>query len=312
MSSPILSLQQVVKAYANVRAVDDLSFDIGEGEIFALLGPNGAGKTSTVRMLIGLTQPDSGRIRYRSATGERPRIAAEELGYLPEERGLYQDISVLRVLVYMGQLQGLSPSDCRQRAMHWLQRLDLADRANDKLGALSKGNQQKVQLISAVLHRPRFAVLDEPFSGLDPVNQERLLGFIRELRDEGVTVLLSAHQMALVERLADRILLMNQGKAVLTGDMEALRQNSGLATSLVVTYQQPLAEDIALPDRFGRVTRQDDYRLSIALGHANDINPLLAELASHGAIAELHSNTPSLHDIYINAVGSSLAQQEAS
>lgn len=303
MSNPILSVEQVVKRYATVAAVDGLSFAVQEGEIFALLGPNGAGKTSTVRMLIGITQPDRGRIRYQAKAGERPRVASEELGYLPEERGLYLDLPVLRVLIYMGQLQGLSKQECRERAMDWLDRLELADRAEEKLGALSKGNQQKVQLISAVLHRPRFAVLDEPFSGLDPLNQERLVDIILSLRQEGVTVLLSAHQMSLVERLADRILLMNHGQAVLSGSMDQLRQASQLNTTLDLRYHQPVADSVELPDTAGIVTRKDQHRLSIVLAKGADLNVLLVQLAGFGEIAQLHSQAPSLHDIYINAVG---------
>ncbi|WP_406672322.1 ABC transporter ATP-binding protein, partial [Natronospira sp.] len=151
MTESILSVEAIRKQYATVTAVDRLNFQIREGEIFALLGPNGAGKTSTVRMLIGITRPDSGRIRYQARAGEQAAITGPELGYLPEERGLYQDQPVLDVLVYFGRLQGLSRRDARGRATQWLERLDLGERATEKLGALSKGNQQKVQLISTIL-----------------------------------------------------------------------------------------------------------------------------------------------------------------
>lgn len=298
----ILATREIVKAYATVRAVDGLSFDIREGEIFALLGPNGAGKTSTVRMLIGLTRPDSGTIDYQSRDGTCPQVAGSELGYLPEERGLYQDQPVLKVLVYLGRLQGMTRNNARERAMHWLERLDLADRAKEKLGALSKGNQQKIQLISAVLHRPRFAVLDEPFSGLDPVNQEKLIELIRELRREGVTILLSAHQMALVERLADRILLMNRGKTVMNGTLDELRRQSGLNTSLVVTFRDGVPAELDLPSETGHVETQTVDRISISLTRDADLNQLLRQLERLGAISAMKTETPTLHDLYLHAV----------
>lgn len=307
----ILSVKDIVKEYSTVRAVDGLSFRIKEGEIFALLGPNGAGKTSTVRMLTGLTRPDSGTIDYRGRDGQYSRIVGSELGYLPEERGLYQDQSVLKILVYLGRLQGLTRTECRHRARHWLERLELADRAEEKLGALSKGNQQKVQLISAVLHRPRFAVLDEPFSGLDPVNQERLVDLIRELRQEGVTILLSAHQMALVERLADRILLMNHGRAVMAGTMDELRVQSGLGSSLVVTFRDGVPTNLDLPANTRHIEHLDPYRISLTLDGEDDLNPLLAQLERLGRISRLKSQSPTLHDLYIQAVGRSVSGEEA-
>ena len=206
MTRRVLEVDAIKKEFTQVNAVDRLSFDVFEGEIFALLGPNGAGKTTTVRMLMGIIRPDSGVIRYSLSASEAP-FDLSELGYLPEERGLYRDMPVLRTLAYMGTLQGMTRKEARSAAMQWLERLGLKERAEDKLDALSKGNQQKIQFISAVLHRPRFLIFDEPFSGLDPINQELISDLIRQLRDEGATILLSAHQMQLVEMIADRLLL---------------------------------------------------------------------------------------------------------
>ena len=220
---PILTVRDVTKTYANVRAVAGVSFVVRPGEIFALLGPNGAGKTSLVRMLLGILRQDEGDIEY-CIHGNVPEWPdSGDLGYLPEDRGLYKDIPVLRTLVYFGVLRGMRRRAARAAALEWLDRLGLADRAGVRLDALSKGNQQNVQFISAVLHRPAFAVLDEPFSGLDPLNQEVFAAVFRELRDEGMTVLLSAHQMQLVEKLADRVLLMNNGREVLSGTVDEMR-----------------------------------------------------------------------------------------
>src|SRR4051812_34607727 len=180
-------------------------------------------------MLLGILEPDGGSIEY-SIRGGKPR--PDDLGYLPEDRGLYKDIPVLRTLVYFGVLRGMKRAAARASAIKWLEHLGLAERANVRLDALSKGNQQKVQFISAVLHRPAFAVLDEPFSGLDPLNQEFFATVIRELRDGGMTVLLSAHQMQLVEKLADRILLMNRGREVLSGTVDEMRRQTQAVTRL--------------------------------------------------------------------------------
>jgi ABC-2 type transport system ATP-binding protein len=207
-----LSVSNVRKQYATVLAVNDISFHVARGEIVALLGPNGAGKTTLLRMLVRITRPDSGTIKWDGADAPISRMA---LGYLPEDRGLYQDIPIRKTLSYFARLRGVPAPQATQRASEWLERLGLSDRAGEKLGALSKGNQQKVQFAAAILHGPRIAILDEPFSGLDPVNQEAFLDIVRELRDAGTTILLSAHQMSLVERVADRVFVMHRGRELL-------------------------------------------------------------------------------------------------
>ena len=300
----LLSVTGVHKQYATTHAVNDVNFDVKAGEIFALLGPNGAGKTSTVRMLIGLTEPDRGEIRYQSADGERDRISATELGYLPEERGLYQDQKILDVLIYLAQLRGVRRRDARAAALPWLERFGLADRQKEKVSALSKGNQQKIQLIAALQHRPRIVVLDEPFSGLDPVNQEMVLELLRELRSQGTTILLSAHQMALVERLADRILLMNRGRRVLFGSMAELRASSGLSLSLRLEYAgtAPTLDALRQPG-VADVIADGEQRRQLILRHDAELNPLLRELGNGAALRSIHSEAIGLHEIYLRAVG---------
>lgn len=300
----LLEANQLVKQYATVRAVDGLSLTLAPGRITALLGPNGAGKTSTVRMLIGLTRPDSGTITYHSRDGARSHVAAEELGYLPEERGLYVDQPALAQVLYFARLRGMSQTDARAAADRWLERFDLTGRAKEKVSALSKGNQQKIQLISALIHRPRCLILDEPFSGFDPINQELTLNLLRELRDEGVAILLSAHQMALVERLADSILLMNRGRPVLAGTMPELRQQAGLSQKLTLALNAPgdTARFQTLPG-VAAVERLADDQVALLLGEGADLNALLAAIGGGAKLASIQSEAIGLHEIYLRAVG---------
>ena len=300
----ILTVRDVTKTYANVRAVAGVSFAVRPGEIFALLGPNGAGKTSLVRMLLGILSPDSGDIEYciRGKVPVWPNSA--DLGYLPEDRGLYKDIPVLRTLIYFGVLRGMRRSSARAAALKWLDRMGLAVRANVKLDALSKGNQQKIQFISSILHRPAFAVLDEPFSGLDPLNQESFAGLIRELRDEGMTVLLSAHQMQLVEKLADRVLLMNHGREVLSGTVNEMRQKTRAVTRLGLHVR-----GMADPNVFAGhpavvgVESNGNGTLVLLLREGAVLSDLLIQAGTRLDVVEVHTERLTLHDIYVQALG---------
>jgi ABC-2 type transport system ATP-binding protein len=193
--------------------------------VVALLGPNGAGKTSLIRMIVGITRPDRGTVELRA--GDRP-ATRQDLGYLPEERGLHKGVPILRTLVFYGVLLGLSRPEARRRAEAWLERLALRERAREKIDALSKGNQQKVQLAATLIHEPRLVILDEPFSGLDPLNQELMIDLVGELRARGAAVLLSAHQLSLVERLADRVVLLRDGRVMRDSTFDELRGASGL------------------------------------------------------------------------------------
>jgi ABC-2 type transport system ATP-binding protein len=214
-----LTIDRVEKRYATVQAVAGISLEVQPGEAVALLGPNGAGKTTLLRMLVGITRPDSGRILWEGGEASLP---AADLGYLPEDRGLYQDMPIKRTLTYFARLRGVPGADAERRASEWLDRFELGNRSSEKLSALSKGNQQKVQLAAAILHSPRFAILDEPFSGLDPINQELFLSIVAELRAAGTTLLFSAHQMSLVERMADRVIVLHRGKELLHGKIADL------------------------------------------------------------------------------------------
>lgn len=310
MAQPILEVDAITKDFQNVRAVDGLSFRVHAGEIFALLGPNGAGKTTTVRMLLGIVRPDSGTIHYGLPSGPNRRVRAADLGYLPEDRGLYKDMPIRRTLVYMGVLRGMTHPAANSAATQWLKRFDLFAQADDKLETLSKGNQQKVQFISSILHSPAFAVLDEPFSGLDPVNQDLFLETIRGLSDAGTTVLLSAHQMELVERLADRVLLMNRGREVLQGTISSLKERARTTHTVLVTVDGP-----ADPTAFSTfqavlgVDQTADGRLALHLKKGERLNELLAAVAAKVLITAVHSQPVTLHEIYVEAVRSDPSPQ---
>ena len=299
-----LSVKQIRKQYAEVLAVDDLSFEVKSGEIFALLGPNGAGKSSTIRMLIGLTYPDTGVISFTDIEGQKiPKLVSGDFGYLPEERGLYQESNIQDTLVYMGQLKGMTRADASEQANMWLTSFDLAERQKDQLKTLSKGNQQKVQLISAIIHRPKIVFLDEPFSGLDPINQEKVISFLQLLRQQGTTIILSAHQMSLVEKLADRFMLMNKAKATLYGSIKDIRQAAQLGTNLTVTFSDPVnIESFLLTEQIIQVISIDTHTIQFTLAPSCHVPQFLQSMLTEHQIESLQTEQPSLHDIYIDSV----------
>lgn len=221
----MLSVTDLRKTYGNTRALDGVSFEVQPGKIFGLLGPNGAGKTTTIRIALGIIEPDSGSVLFK---GKELTVAMKDsLAYLPEERGLYRKSKVIDVLVYFGGLRNVPPQEARKRATEWLKKFELYGAANHKVDELSKGMQQKVQFISCLLHDPELLILDEPFSGLDPVNQIVIKDMIRELKTSGKTIIFSTHQMEQAEKLCDQICLINKGRVVLYGDLGEVKRNYG-------------------------------------------------------------------------------------
>lgn len=221
MAESMLDLQDIVKRYNGFTAVDHLSFSVYRGEVFGLLGPNGAGKTTTIRMIMDILKPDEGEIRI---LGSKPGVTRERIGYLPEERGMYRNLKLVETLVYLAELKGTPRHVGEARALEWLKRVELSDRAESKVKDLSRGMQQKLQFAATLIHDPELLILDEPFQGLDPVNVDLIKGLIRALQGEGKTIVLSAHQMNLVEEMCDRIVLINNGQAVLYGELETIKR----------------------------------------------------------------------------------------
>ena len=230
---PALQFDHLRKAYAATVAVDDVTFEVRPGEVFGLLGPNGAGKTTLIRMLIDIIAPDDGRILLDGrpiAPADRDRI-----GYLPEERGLYRKEKVIDILIYFGMLKGLARREALARSRAWLERLGLPEVAGRRADSLSKGMQQKVQIAGTLLSGPEILVMDEPFSGLDPLNTVLVKDLLRERRDAGSLVILSTHQMPMVEELCDRVAMIDHGRLVLYGDLEEIRRRFGESAVLVGT-----------------------------------------------------------------------------
>ena len=298
-----IEVSHVAKSYGAVQAVRDLSFSIPGGQIFALLGPNGAGKSSLIRMLVGLTLPDQGEIQINLNGQQFQSLPEGCFGYLPEDRGLYLDKSVVENLQYIGQLRGMSKSAINQQLDHWLQRLDLVDKRKENLSKLSKGNQQKVQLISCLIHQPALLILDEPFSGLDPINQEHVLTILAELKAKGTTVLLSAHQMALVERLADQMMLLNKGQVVAQGNLQQVTQQLDPKVSYLVSFTAAIDETQLGQCQCIRLWQAHSaQQFSLELADEVTVNQLLQQLSQLGTLADFSRQQPSLHDLYLAAV----------
>jgi ABC-2 type transport system ATP-binding protein len=306
MSNLLIQVQEVGKAFRTVRAVDGVSFEVKQGEIFALLGPNGAGKSTLVRMMIGMLPPDQGLIQWYDRHGKPSAMDAAQIGYLPEDRGLYRDQKVGRILEYFGQLRGMSTAQSKQASLEWAERLEVSQYLGSKLETLSKGNQQKVQVAAAVLHRPRLALLDEPFSGLDPLNQEMMLGVIRSLQEQGTTVLLSAHQLELVERLADRVFLLAQGRRVMSGTVPELKASRHSGYSLRIHFAKPVHAGwfdpwTAESDLESLEIISDDT-IQLTLQNKSTAVEWIQRASGLADVADFRGGALSLHEIYLRAL----------
>lgn len=298
----MLSFNSVVKNFQKIKAIDRLSFEIRKGEIFALLGPNGAGKTTCVRMIMQIMQPDQGSIVFHPNLLIHDKVDRSKLGYLPEERGLYQDTPILKTLQYLSVLRGSDPDVTRMKALEWLDRFGIQNRRHEKISTLSKGNQQKVQFIASILHEPDFAILDEPFSGFDPINQELISETIRKLRDEGMTILLSAHQMQLVENIADRILMIDEGRELLSGTMEDIRRNTISDKKLVVTYSGDVNFELfKYCDDIKSSSKNPSGEWEIYLSENHTMNQVLLTMAEAGSVKSLYTSGVNLHEIFIES-----------
>jgi ABC-2 type transport system ATP-binding protein len=294
-----LELDSVTKNYNEFVAVDNLSFGISEGEIFGLLGPNGAGKTSSIRMMIGIIVPDSGAVRVFGKPLSRKVL--DRVGYLPEERGFYKKMKVIENLVFFAQLKGLNAAESKRRAQQWLERLELGRWANSKIEELSKGMQQKVQFVAAVIHDPDFLILDEPFSGLDPASSLVLKDALLDLKKQGKTILFSTHRMDTVERLCDSICLVNQGRSVLLGVLNEIKASYG-RSSIQLEYEGelPLLKDPEL------VANSNDFGnyVELRLAPGADAQRFLQLAMRTAIIRRFEMVEPSLEEIFIDTVES--------
>jgi len=293
----VVELAGVTKSYESKVAVRDLSLSIEAGQMFGLLGPNGAGKTSSIRMMMGITLPDSGRINLFEKPFDRRNL--DRVGYLPEERGLYKKMKVIDQLVFFGRLHGLTAEDARNRATDWASRMDILDALDKKTQELSKGMQQKIQFIATLLHDPGLVVMDEPFSGLDPVNTTLLQDALLDLKSRGKAILFSTHRMDQVEKLCDAICLINRGEAVLNGKMREVKSRFG-RNHLIVEFEGS-AEFL----KSDEIAECNNYagRAEIKLKPGGDAQKILHQAASMAAIYRFDLVEPSLEEIFIQTVG---------
>ena len=295
-----LSISNLRKDFSTVRAVDGVSFEVREGEILGLLGPNGAGKTTTIRIILNILQADEGTVSYDGRPfSEQVR---NTLGYLPEERGLYQKYRVLDTIAYFAELRGMTGNAARSEASRWLERFSLLPHQQARLEELSKGNQQKVQFIISIIHDPTVVILDEPFSGLDPVNQNLLNDVLLELRQRQKAIIFSTHQMDQAERLSDTLCLINKGRVVLSGPLHQIKQRYGRNT-LHIEFSGDGSFLRTLP----AVRRALVYQNSAELDLADGATPqqMIAALLPRLELNKFELVEPSLHSIFLMSVGAS-------
>lgn len=291
-----LELQNIRKVFNKTVAVDSINLIVSEGSVFGLVGPNGAGKTTTIRMIMNILRPDSGKILlngYPISEADYPKI-----GYLPEERGLYRKMKLMDTIVYFGTLKGLLKTESKQRTEHYLERFNLKDYSNRKIEELSKGNQQKVQFIIAILHNPDLIILDEPFSGLDPVNQMILKEIITEFQNAGKTIVFSTHQMEQVEKLCHDVCMINEGRRVLYGKLKEIKKNYGIR-KFHIQYEGN--------DKFTNHITNPKWTttpnsISGDLGPDLGINDVLKQIITDVTITHVDIAEPSLEQIFIDQV----------
>lgn len=299
MAKPLV-LEQVVKEFGEKTAVNEISLEVGEGEIYGLLGANGAGKTTTMRMVLGLIYPDGGRILYNGKpySTELQRT----MGYLPEERGLYPKVKVSDQIIYLARLRGMSASEADKNLKYWLDRFEVPEYYDKKIEELSKGNQQKMGFIAAVVHKPKIVIMDEAFSGLDPVNVELLKATVKELRDEGTSILFSTHRMEHVEELCRNITILHRSNTVLQGDLRDLKKRYPREEVLLHTIGE-----VSGLDQIPGVTRVErkDRGYSIRISDVSAAKAILRTAMEQSEVEHFEIKEPTLNQIFIKEVGES-------
>ncbi len=296
----VLQLENVTKRFGKNIAVDELSLDIPENELFGFLGGNGAGKTTSFRMILNLLDPSDGQILWN---GKSIKYGISHLiGYLPEERGLYPKLKVKEQLIYLGKLRGMTAHNASLALEKWLDRFNISHYLNKKVEELSKGNQQKIQFISAVIHKPELLILDEPFSGLDPINVEMLKEAVIDLKDKGTSIVFSSHQMDHVEKLCENVCILQQGKAVVKGNLREIKRSHG-KKKLIIHMDESID---FLKNANGVVDFQTTVNGCELQIHDEQIaQEILGQIQGKGIVRKFEIEEPSLNDIFIEKVGAS-------
>jgi ABC-2 type transport system ATP-binding protein len=303
--SVAIQLENVSKSFSTIQAVDDLCLTVPTGSIYGILGPNGAGKSTTLRMVMNILAPDAGRIELLGSDLAHDRTVLRRVGYLPEERGLYKRMRVKDVIVFFAELKGMDRREAGREALVWLERMELAEWANRKVQTLSKGMQQKVQFIATVIYRPEVLILDEPFSGLDPVNQEVLRDTIVSAHAEGRTVVLSTHNMAQAEAMCEHVCIIAHGRKVLDGPVsEIRRRHRGNVLALVFDAPSPAIERHLRSSPLVRAPKGNGARWEVELADGADPRRVLADLSNLDVpLSRFEHVEPSLHEIFVEEVG---------
>ena len=297
----MISIRNIVKQYSGHRALDDVSIEIEQGKVFGLLGPNGAGKTSLIRIINQITAPDSGEVLMNGQKLGQEHIS--RIGYLPEERGLYKKMEIGEQILYFAQLKGLSKADARARAKYWFEKMQITGWWNKKVEDLSKGMQQKVQIVSTVLHEPELLILDEPFTGFDPVNAELIKNEILELNKKGATIIFSTHRMESVEELCDSIALLNLSHKILDGKMKDIRNNNRTGTYILKYEGAALVSSATQPFSILSDTELDGGRqLTLRINAGNKVNDVLHYMLPLATINALEEIVPTMNEIFIQTV----------
>lgn len=299
MSETVLQLSNITKRYGDFTAVRELSLNVSKSSIFGLLGPNGAGKTTSIRMIVNITIPDDGNIEI---FGQKlsPKMQ-ERIGYLPEERGLYKKMKVRDQLEFLGGLKGVPAQELKKRVQQWAERLKISEWLEKKTEELSKGMQQKIQFIATILHRPELIILDEPFSGLDPVNANLLIEVIQELKASGTTIILSTHVMEQVEKLCDEICLINRSQKVLAGNLRAIKRDFS-SNQIAIAYEGN--GGFLKENRLIKEIKSYAHHVEVRLADGADSQELLRQALNSGArINRFELIEPSLHEIFVQKVG---------
>ena len=297
----MISIRNIIKQYANQRALDDVSIEIEKGTVFGLLGPNGAGKTSLIRIINQITAPDSGEILFN---GEKlSKVHVDRIGYLPEERGLYKKMEIGEQILYLAQLKGLSRDEARKRAKYWFIKLEIESWWGKKIEELSKGMQQKAQFVATVIHEPELLILDEPFTGFDPVNAEIIKNEILELNKKGATVIFSTHRMESVEELCDSIALLNLSKKILAGKVKSIRNAYRDGTYLVEYEGEKLNAGKAAPFEILSESGFDgSNQVTLRINKGDKVNDVLHYLLPLVSITRLEEKIPTMNEIFIQKV----------